>query len=143
MITIHFDGSCWPNPGGQAGYGAIIRRDGRELCRISEVLPPGNTSNNVAEYQALIVALEWVILSNSIGFVTEPVACFGDSMLVIRQMWGWPAGRKWKIKRGLYESNAQHAKKLLGRFEFITGTWVPRKENAEADEISRPAEVIA
>lgn len=148
MITIHFDGSCWPNPGGQAGYGAIIRRDGIEIKRITGTLPAGQTSNNVAEYAALIAGVEWVINREkgkywiSVDLIEEPVQCFGDSQLVIKQMWGWPPGRKWKIKEGLYEANARHAKELLTRFRSITGTWVPREENAEADEISRPAEVV-
>lgn len=134
MITLNFDGACWPNPGGRAGYGALVCRDDIIIAKISGSIPAGETSNNVAEYAALIAALTWLFDN---GFDQEIIEACGDSMLVIKQIWGWPAGRKWKIKRGLYFENAQRAKELVSKFPLITGKWVPREENGEADLLSR------
>lgn len=144
MIEFFFDGSCEPNPGGTAGYGAEIYEwevswdDRRLLHQISGSIPPGATSNNVAEYRALIAALEWLLER---GHADSPVMARGDSMLVIKQMWGW-RGQRWGIKAGLYAADARRAKILIGRFSRLRGTWVPRGSNAGADGLSRPKEVL-
>src|SRR5690348_637142 len=65
MYIAYFDGACEPvNPGGTASYGAVIFRDCKRIWECSEIYNSGpgnerNTSNNVAEYAALIAVLEW------------------------------------------------------------------------------------
>jgi ribonuclease HI len=131
MVAIHFDGACWPNPGGRAGYGWQAYEetlDGPQPLGewFGNVAQP--TSNNVAEWTALVRALEWVATRQDIGYLTIR----GDSKLVINQL----AGR--------YKCNAQHlapflakSLKMLNRFrKRWHSEWVPRERNVAADELS-------
>ena len=137
MIEAFFDGSCEPNPGGVASYGAIIRRDGRKIWQASERVPDrrAGTSNNLAEYAALIAVLRHLI---DVGLQQERVVVIGDSQLVINQAFG-----SWKIRRGCYVELAHEAKALFAQFSHIEGKWVPRDRNTIADELSKAAIVDA
>ena len=98
----YFDGSCGPkNPGGTAAYGAFILREGQPIWECSKLFHPEQgkereTSNNLAEYCALITVLEYLI---DLGAQHEPIMVYGDSELVIDQMFGHK-----KIKSGIYVS---------------------------------------
>jgi ribonuclease HI len=133
MITLHFDGACGPyNPGGHMGCGVIIKNENKEVLHtIQKQFTPeefnNNTSNNVAEYMALILGLQWCIDNNH----TE-VNVFGDSQLAINQMTG-----KFRIKKGAYVEKAYEAKELISKFKTITFTHVKREFNTEADELSK------
>jgi len=96
--------------------------------------PPdgGQTSNNVAEYAALIAVLEY-LLDNAL--TSERVVIRGDSNLVIQQMIG-----NWAIRKGAYVPLAKHAQQLLRKFPVQPELrWVPREENEEADRLSKAA----
>ena len=129
--TLFFDGCCEPrNPGGTAGYGAIIYRGDKEVWRHAGMLPASPTnSNNVAEYLALNAALDWFLTN---GLTDGPILIKGDSQLVINQCSG-----KWRIKGGLYAEYARAACAKLTSFRSIRLEWVNRKENALADELSK------
>lgn len=131
MIEVWFDGAVEPvNPGGWGGYGAAIYRDSEKLHEISGVIQKSpETSNNVAEYRALIEALSWLVVH---GYAEEEILIRGDSRLVIEQMWG-----TWKIKAGLYAPLARQCKAIVARFSRLRGRWVPREENGPADELSK------
>jgi ribonuclease HI len=133
MIEAYFDGACEPNPNGVASYGAVIRRDGQTIWQASErVLDRGaGTSNNLAEYAALIAVLRRLF---DVGLERERIVVIGDSQLVINQMFG-----NWKIKRGCYVELAYEAKALVTQFPRIEGKWVPRDRNTVADELSKAA----
>ena len=63
-LRVFLDGSCEPiNPGGTAGFGVAIFESGKLIWQASGALDPraGPTSNNVAEYAALIAALEYLL----------------------------------------------------------------------------------
>jgi ribonuclease HI len=96
----YFDGAYETvHPEGRAAYGAIVIQEGRTIWECSKLLCPeqGNeyqTSNNVAEYYGLIAVLEYLI---NLGVQLEPIMVYGDSKMVIQQMFG-----AWKIKEGLY-----------------------------------------
>jgi ribonuclease HI len=124
-------GCCEPrNPGGTAGYGAIIYKGDKEVWRHAGMLPASPTnSNNVAEYLALNTALDWFLTN---GLTDRPILIKGDSQLVINQCSG-----KWKIKGGLYSEYARAACAKLTSFRSIRLEWVNRKENALADELSK------
>ena len=70
--TVFFDGCCEPrNPGGTAGYGAIIYKGDKEVWRHAGMLPASPTnSNNVAEYVALNAALDWLLTN---GLSDQPI----------------------------------------------------------------------
>lgn len=141
MISVYFDGACEPkNPGGTAAYGVIIFEGAKELLRESKVFVPQKgkekeTSNNVAEYSGFLSASKWLI---DHGYKNDDITFYGDSKLVICQMFGDPEiGRKWKIKKGFYKPVALEAQKLLKEFHDIKGCWIPREQNNIADELSK------
>lgn len=131
MIELWFDGAVEPvNPGGWGGYGAVILKDGEKLHELSGVIQKApETSNNVAEYRALIEALSWLAVH---GYAGERVLARGDSRLVIEQMFG-----TWKIKKGLYAPLARQCQAVVKRFPRLSGRWIPREENGLADELSK------
>lgn len=131
MIKINIDGCCEPmNPGGHAGYGCSIFNDNVLLKEISGFIEqsPFNSSN-VAEYKALITALEWL---KENGFDNHSIEIKSDSKLLVKQMQG-----KWGIKAGLYFEYAIRAKLMITDFHKIKFTWIPRELNSIADELSR------
>jgi len=132
-VQMYFDGACGPfNPGGHVGCGVvIIDKNGETIHTISRQYSPdefgGNTSNNVAEYQAFILGAQWCIDNNILE-----VDVYGDSQLVINQMLG-----NFKIKNGLYAEKAREALSLLKYFNRIRFLHVLRDFNSKADELSK------
>jgi ribonuclease HI len=131
MITIYFDGLCRPkNPGGVATYGYVIYQDGKKVKSRCGVVGSGaGMTNNVAEYSALKHAAEWV----SRHGVKDEIVIKGDSRLVIQQMNG-----TWQIRSETSKKFVPEIRRLLeGR---QTGfVWIPREQNAEADQLSNIA----
>lgn len=128
-ITAYFDGACWPNPNGHAGAGCVVKRCKEVIYSGSKYLGRTRTSNNVAEYEGLILILEYLI-ENKI----DRAHIFGDSNLVIMQITG-----KWKVKRqkqGLYLPSYDKARALANKLPLLKYTWIPREQNEEADEMS-------
>ena len=131
MITVFYDGCCEPrNPGGNAGFGAVIYVHNREAKRLSLYTPahPEN-SNNVAEYKGLTCALEW-LLENS--FEKNKVRFFGDNMMTVMQMNG-----KWKARSGMYIPHYMKARDLGKKFKNLKFKWIPREQNDIADDLSK------
>jgi len=132
MYTLYFDGACGPiNPGGHMGCGVAIKdKQNKTIYTISKQFPPerfsGETSNNLAEYTALYLGLQWCIKHR----ITE-LHVIGDSKLVILQMRGI-----FKIKKGAYVNAAKETIKLIKEFKKITFEHVKRELNTEADELS-------
>ena len=130
---MHFDGSCEPfNPGGRMGFGVHISdENGTVLFAHSsgEDFAPTNT-NNVAEYRALNIGLEWLIEQ---GYHTSAhVLIYGDSALVINQMNG-----AWKVRGGRYYTEYQRAAEHKPKFKSVTFNWVRRELNEVADVLSK------
>lgn len=141
MIEAFFDGCCEPiNPGGTASYGAVILKDGVSIWETSRIFRPvkgheGATSNNVAEYSGFQSILVYLLDQ---GLNEEPIIVYGDSQLVIRQMFGGGGlKKKWQIRGGHYSQIAFRCRELLKRFPRIRGEWIPREENTLADELSK------
>jgi ribonuclease HI len=63
MITIYFDGLCYPkNPGGVAAYGYLVYRDEELLWKGFGGVGQGRgMTNNVAEYEGLKAAALWLV----------------------------------------------------------------------------------
>ena len=135
MIKCWIDGCCEPvNPGGTAGYGVSVQRDGLQLWEESRIVGSGpKMSNNVAEYSGLLSLLQFLLKS---GLNEEQIMVYSDSKLVIEQTWGKP---KWKMRQGLYIPIAKQCREYLAVFPNITGTWIPREQNEEADRLSKAA----
>jgi ribonuclease HI len=81
MIYTNSDGGARGNPGPGA-IGVIVRKDGEILTRYSEKIGKFVT-NNVAEYEALIKALELAL-----NYTKEELTCVLDSELVVKQLLG-------------------------------------------------------
>ena len=124
---MNVDGGARGNPG-PAAIGVVVRNDdGAVVEQVGETI--GETTNNVAEYRALLRGLE---LASAHG-ATE-VELIGDSELVVRQIEG-----RYKVKNaGMKELHAQ-AKAALADFDSWSIRHVKRAQNADADELVNEA----
>lgn len=137
-IEVYFDGLCEPvNPHGIATYGFVIYANSGvrryKLHEGSGVVGAGclgnDVTNNVAEYTALIKALDWLFQNN---LTDKPVVVMGDSQLTIRQLNGVYGVRARRVVP-LYNKVVE----LANKFKNIKFTWIPREYNEEADSLSR------
>ena len=140
IIDIHckFDGMCQPlNPGGIACYGFIILKQNNQINNIYEeagiAIEPFSleSSNNVAEYVALIKALEWIFNK---GYNKFTVLIQGDSQLIINQVCG-----KYKVRSEKLMTYYNRVKSLLKNFDNIQLEWIERDKNKEADDLANKA----
>ncbi|MCK5149788.1 ribonuclease HI family protein [Candidatus Pacearchaeota archaeon] len=81
MIYTNSDGGARGNPGPGA-IGVIVRKDGEILTRYGAKIG-NNVTNNIAEYEGLIKALE--LASN---YTKDELTCILDSELVVKQLLG-------------------------------------------------------
>lgn len=129
--VIYCDGASSGNPG-RAGIGAVInvyeKTSGKSiLYKISEYI--GITTNNIAEYRALIRALEFVRKSG-----IKDVKIFLDSELICKQIKGQYRVRDKKLLP-LWEK-VMHLLKELNSYSLIH---IKRDKNKEADKLARLA----
>ena len=126
-IIINVDGASRGNPG-PAAIGAILKDEtGNVLGRVSRAL--GVTTNNQAEYQAIIAGLE-----KAIGIGAKQIAVKSDSKLVVEQING-----RYKIKNTALRPLYLKAAELAGKLENFSIVYVPREQNAEADALANKA----
>ncbi len=126
-ITLHFDGGSRGNPG-PAGIGVVLRaQDGTALVTLGRFI--GRVTNNVAEYRALIAAMQE---AQKLG--AKKVLICGDSELIVKQMRG-----EYKVKnpdlRVLYEE----AQALLHQFDEVKIEHNLRHKNVLADKLANLA----
>jgi ribonuclease HI len=126
MNQMFFDGCSKGNPG-LAGAGAVIYQNGIEVY--SKTLKLSIQTNNVAEYNGLIIGLELAI-NNGI----KELSVKGDSLLVIKQMKG-----EYKVKNKNLKILFERAKQLSLQFDKITFEHIYRENNKRADELSNIA----
>jgi ribonuclease HI len=126
-LTLYADGSSRGNPG-PAGAGVVILdRHGKVIREISRFL--GRATNNEAEYQALIIALE-----NALELGAEKIQVRVDSELLARQMNGLYRVKSAKLKP-LYDK----ARRLLISFKQVDIQHVGREINNRADMLANKA----
>ena len=124
-FTIHTDGGARGNPG-PAACSFVVEADGTVIHKGSKYL--GKETNNFAEYQGVILALEW-INENGDKFSGEIIRFFLDSELVVRQLNG-----VYKIKnKTLQELNLKSASLITNSRAEISFGYVPRTKNKIAD----------
>lgn len=123
LLVIRIDGGSRGNPGPSAIGVVVEDADGRVLEEVSARI--GMTTNNVAEYQALITGLETALDRGA-----RRVRVLSDSELLVRQM-----RREYKVRdQGLKELFLE-AVSLARRFDHVDIKYVPREENAAADAL--------
>lgn len=124
---LFVDGAARGNPG-HAGVGAI-GRDKHSKAVIQEAEYIGETTNNVAEYMALIVGLE---AARKLGL--QELQIFSDSQLLVESLRG-----NYKIKKAHLRVLDSRAKTLLASFARIEVARVDREQNADADALANKA----
>jgi ribonuclease HI len=143
-LTIHFDGSCWPNPGGLARFGYTVKSFGTDLNRqgYGVIGESPLMSNNHAELYALAEGLEWAVALTSFHKI-ELIKVIGDSEVAVRLMSGIYRANASK----LYYPQWERAKIIQAKLEALGCTvsfeWCPREENQECDDLSKMPVVTA
>lgn len=127
-LLIACDGGARGNPG-PAAIGAVVRdaESGELLASVSERI--GVATNNVAEYQALVRALE-----EAERFGARAVTVRADSQLLVRQLEG-----AYRVKQAHLRPLYERASALLSAYEDVELQHVPREENVEADALVNAA----
>jgi ribonuclease HI len=127
-LVVEADGGSRGNPG-PAGYGAVVidPRTDEVLAERAEGL--GVTTNNVAEYRALIAGLR---AAQALGAIDVEVRM--DSKLVVEQMSG-----RWKVKHPAMQPLAREAAELVREIGQVAFRWVPRERNRRADALANRA----
>jgi ribonuclease HI len=125
-VTVFIDGASRGNPG-EAGCGAVIYGLQGEPVYLTKYL--GHATNNVAEYNALILALEKLKELN-----VKEININSDSLLLVSQLNGKYAVKNPNIRKlfRIYTSLAVH-------FDKITAKHIPRELNREADRLANLA----
>jgi ribonuclease HI len=135
LIEVYFDGLCQPkNPGGISCYAFVVKSGGRILHSNYGVAGEpfsDESTNNVAEYTALIRALEW-LLENNLG--RAKVEIKSDSQLIVNQLTG-----DYKVKSKRIISLYKQVLLLKSKFQDIQIKWIPREKNREADRLTNKA----
>lgn len=129
-LFVYSDGGARGNPG-PAAIGAVVVDQSADppvrLASVSERI--GETTNNVAEYRALIAGLE-----AAAPFRPRRLRVRADSMLVVQQLRG-----EWKVKQPHLRPLFDRARALLAEFPDVELAHVPRAENADADALVNAA----
>ncbi len=134
LLEINTDGGSRGNPG-PAAIGVYAASGGEEIFTLSETI--GETTNNVAEYTAVLRSLEVIEEKN---IFSEKLKYFIDSELILRQIIG-----KYKVKQPhlqvLREKIVSQIKRLKekGLIKILTFTNVPREQNKKADKLVNEA----
>jgi ribonuclease HI len=126
-VTAYIDGGARGNPG-PAGWGALIQ-DGRgeTLAELFGALP--HSTNNVAEYNGLVAALDWCLEHGA-----SAVHIKSDSLLLVQQMRG-----VYKVKNEGLKPLHGRARLLAHRIGRVTFEHVRREQNKEADRLANLA----
>jgi ribonuclease HI len=126
-LIAHTDGGARGNPG-PAGYGVAIHDSkGNRVAGLSKYL--GQQTNNVAEYHALIGALEYAIANRRTA-----LKVVSDSELMVRQIKGI-----YKVKEPTLRGLHARASELIAKLEWFQIEHVLRGHNREADELANQA----
>jgi len=131
-VDIFFDGACSnlaDTPSMGIGVALWVNKVRQPRYDISEGLEEG--TSNIAEYRALIAALE---LAKKLHDEDERcrIYVFGDSQLIIKQ-----ANREWVCNAAHLRPYLDKVRVLLERRFIHYLGWVPREENKEADILSK------
>ena len=126
-MIIHADGASRGNPG-PAAIGATIKDEqGKLIACISQGI--GRTTNNQAEYRAVIAALE-----KAIRLGAEEVDINLDSQLVVKQISG-----EYRVKKPALKPLYQQVKQRQSLLKGFSIAYIPRRQNKEADRLASRA----
>mgnify|MGYP006112920491 FL=1 len=128
-LKVFIDGACQPNPG-SGGVGIYMAYDDI-VEKISSPLE-GTVTNNIAEYEALILSLETIIKKDNLF---ERIDIFSDSQLVCMQF-----NKKWKCKEQNLSILLKKAQALSKKIKCdFSLSYIPREQNTVADKLAKEA----
>lgn len=123
-LFIYIDGASRGNPG-PAGVGVIIYDEKKRLVdEICEYI--GEMTNNVAEYQALLTALE-----RAKNLAAQRLTIYSDCELLVRQMAG-----DYRVKDKTLKNFYQKARENLKNFRRVEIRYIAREKNKRADRLA-------
>ena len=126
-LVVHIDGGARGNPG-PAGYGAVIQDEsGRKVAELSEYL--GHQTNNFAEYQGLIAALEYALKNGR-----KALKVISDSELLVRQIKGI-----YKVMNETLQDLHARAKEMIAQLDWFSIGHALREQNQDADRLANEA----
>src|SRR5205809_7947677 len=118
-LIAYSDGGARGNPG-PAGYGVVIKDEtGKKIAELSEYL--GHQTNNFAEYQGLIAALEYAIQHGH-----KALKVISDSALLVRQIKGI-----YKVKNSVLKDLHARAKDVIAKLDWFQIEHALREHNHE------------
>ena len=124
--TVHIDGGSRGNPG-PAAWAFVIARPGLQAVEEAETI--GTATNNVAEYTALVRALE---AATDLGL--KRIAVLSDSELLVKQMNG-----EYRVKHPDLIPLYEDARELVKEFDSVAISHVRREFNKRADALCNEA----
>ena len=131
-ILIYTDGGSRGNPG-ESAYGYVVYKDHSLIYKMGQRL--GITTNNVAEYMAILESLNWVKdHRESLGEFSE-IEMRMDSLLACQQLKGIFKVKKTHLQELLF-SVRKTISQLDCKMKFVH---VPREQNKEADAMVNTA----
>jgi ribonuclease HI len=134
LLEINTDGGSRGNPG-PAAIGVYAASAGKKVFTLFETI--GETTNNVAEYTAVVRSLEEIAQQE---IFTEKLKYILDSELIVKQITG-----KYKIKKPHLQVLRQQIVDLVkdlkekGQIKLMTFVNVPREQNKKADQLVNEA----
>lgn len=126
-LHVYVDGAARGNPGPAAIGVVVLTRHDRRVAAFGETI--GETTNNYAEYTALVHALRLLSV-----FEVDRLRLFTDSELMAQQVKG-----EYRVKEQTLRSLHAQVMSMLRRYKDWEITHVPRERNAEADRLANRA----
>jgi ribonuclease HI len=123
---VHIDGAARGNPGPGA-FAFIIQKNGSRPIEENGLL--GITTNNLAEYSALVRALERAFQGGAKRLIIH-----SDSELLVKQMNG-----EYRVKNADLREMYDRAKELINQFSHVQIRHIRREQNSRADELCNQA----
>lgn len=124
-LVAYVDGGSHGNPG-PSGIGVVIQAPDGEVVRIAKWV--GHQDNNVAEYLALLEALQHAVAVNA-----RTLHVYSDSEVIVKQMTGEYACRSPRLH------SLNWTCRKLARSVVFSIAHIPREDNREANRLARTA----
>jgi ribonuclease HI len=126
-LIAYTDGGARGNPG-PAGYGVVVQDESsKKIAELSQYL--GHQTNNFAEYQGLIAALEYALEH---GY--KALKVISDSELLVRQIKGI-----YKVKSPILRDLHARSKQLVAQLDWFSIGHALREHNRDADRLANEA----
>ena len=122
---IYVDGASSGNPGDSGAGMVIFDENGTEISRDSIFL--GKMTNNMAEYEALLRALEKAQEDGA-----QDLVVYTDSLLVANQVIG-----TYKINNDILRQYVVKVKNIISNFNHFAIQYIPREQNKIADKLAK------